>query len=636
MTTASPPENESAAQPSRAFEADVARLLHLMVHSVYSDRSIFVRELVSNAADACEKLRYEALSDPSLVKEGTSFAITISADKEAKTLTFTDNGIGMSEAEMVAALGTIASSGTRAFLENLKDGEGKAAPELIGQFGIGFYSAFMVADNVEVFSRRAGTEAATHWSSNGKGTYSVAPCPLSNAPEQGSRVLLHISEAAAEFLEPWRIETIIREHSGAVAIPIDFIEAPSQEPRRLGDGAALWVKPKSSVTPEDYKEFYQSLSGQFDEPALTAHWRAEGRHEYHALAFVPGSRPLDLFDPTRRSRAKLYVRRVLIDADAHILPGWLRFVKAVVDSSDLPLNVSREMIQESQVFAAIRKGVTSHIVADLTRLAEQEPDAYGKIWDNFGAVIKEGLYEDYERRDALLNLARFTTSTHGETKRSLADYAAALRENQTAIWYLAGDDLKRLKSSPQLEGFRARGIEVLLLSDPIDAFWVQSVTGFDGKPLKSVTQGAADIKAVPLLDGVVRPEVPVNDAVAALMTRMKDLLVSAVSDVRVSERLSDSAACLVAQDQGPDRRLERMLAEHGQLQAVTKPVLEINPQHALLGKLAASSDGALVEDAIWLILDEARLSDGERPDDNAAFAARLARVIGRAADSARG
>lgn len=636
MTTASPPENGSAAQPSRAFEADVARLLHLMVHSVYSDRSIFVRELVSNAADACEKLRYEALSAPSLVKEGTSFAITISADKDAKTLTFTDNGIGMSEADMVAALGTIASSGTRAFLENLKDGEAKAAPELIGQFGIGFYSAFMVADQVEVFSRRAGTEAATHWSSNGKGTYTVAPCPLSDAPEPGSRVLLHISEAAVEFLEPWRIEAIIREHSGAVAIPIDFIEAPGQESRRLGEGTALWVKPKASVTPEDYKDFYQSLSGQFDEPALTAHWRAEGRHEYHALAFVPGSRPLDLFDPARRSRAKLYVRRVLIDADAHILPGWLRFVKAVVDSSDLPLNVSREMIQESQVFAAIRKGVTSHIVADLIRLAEQEPDAYGKIWDNFGAVIKEGLYEDYERRDALLKLARFTTSAHGETKRSLADYVAALRENQTAIWYLAGDDLKRLKSSPQLEGFRARGIEVLLLPDPVDAFWVQSITGFDGKPLKSVTQGAADIKAVPLLDGEARSETPVSDAVATLMTRMKDVLASAVSDVRVSDRLSDSAACLVAQDQGPDRRLERMLAEHGQLPEVTRPVLEINPQHALLGKLAASSDSALVEDAIWLILDEARLSDGERPDDNAAFAARLARVIGRAADGARG
>ncbi len=636
MTTASPPETGSATQPSRAFEADVARLLHLMVHSVYSDRSIFVRELVSNAADACEKLRYEALSAPALVKDGTNFAITISVDKDARTLTFADNGIGMSEAEMVSALGTIASSGTRAFLENLKDGEAKAAPELIGQFGIGFYSAFMVADKVEVFSRRAGTETATHWSSDGKGTYTVAPCALADAPAQGSRVLLHVSEAAAEFLEPWRIESIVREHSGAVAIPIDFIEAPGAEPRRLGEGTALWVKPKASVTPEEYKDFYQSLSGQFDEPALTAHWRAEGRHEYYALAFVPGSRPLDLFDPARRSRAKLYVRRVLIDADAHILPGWLRFVKAVVDSSDLPLNVSREMIQESQVFAAIRKGVTSHVVADLTRLAEQEPETYGKIWDNFGAVIKEGLYEDYERRDALLKLVRFATSTHGETKRSLADYVAALRENQTAIWYLAGDDLKRLKASPQLEGFRARGIEVLLLPDPVDAFWVQNVTGYDGKPFKSVTQGAADIKAVPLLDGEARAEAPVSEAVAALMTRMKDLLSDAVSDVRVSDRLSDSAACLVAQDQGPDRRLERMLAEHGQLPEVTKPVLEINPQHALLGKLAASSDAALVEDAIWLILDEARLADGERPDDNAAFAARLARVIGRAADGARG
>ncbi len=636
MTTDSPSETGSAAQPSRAFEADVARLLHLMVHSVYSDRAIFVRELVSNGADACEKLRYEALSNPSLVQEGASFLITVSADKDAKTLTFADNGIGMTEAEMVAALGTIASSGTRAFMESLKDQEAKAAPELIGQFGIGFYSSFMVADKVDVYSRKAGTTVASHWSSDGKGSYTVSPCALEEAPAQGSRVVLHMSETAAEFLEPWRIESIIREHSGAVAIPIDFVEAPGKEPRRLGEGTALWVKPKASVTPEDYKDFYQALAGQFDEPALTAHWRAEGRHEYHALAFVPGSRPLDLFDPARKSRAKLYVRRVLIDADAHILPGWLRFVKAVVDSSDLPLNVSREMIQESQVFAAIRKGVTSHIVADLTRLAEHEPENYAKIWDNFGAVIKEGLYEDYERRDALLKLARFTTSSHGDTKRSLADYVANLRENQTAIWYLAGDDLKRLRASPQLEGFSARGIEVLLLPDPVDAFWVQSVTGYDGKPFKSVTQGAADIKTVPLLDGDVKDEAPVSEAVAALMSRMKEVLNDAVSDVRVSDRLSNSAACLVAKDQGPDRRLERMLAEHGQLPEVTKPVLEINPRHALLAKLAASQDATLVEDAIWLILDDARLADGERPDDSAAFAARLARVIERAADGVRG
>ncbi|MDB5641748.1 MAG: heat shock protein Hsp90, partial [Hyphomicrobiales bacterium] len=379
--------------------------------------------------------------------------------------------------------------------------------------------------------------------------------------------------------------------------------------------------------------------GQYDEPALTVHWRAEGRHEYTVLAFIPGSRPLDLFEPARKSRGKLYVRRVLITQDADLLPAWLRFVRIVVDSSDLPLNVSREMIQESPILAAIRKGVVNRILQELTKLSENDAEAFQKVWSHFGSVLKEGLYEDPERRDALYKIARFATSTQPEQVRTLADYVANLRPNQTAIWYIAGDDAKRMATSPQLEGFRKRGIEVLLLSDPVDAFWVETAVGFDGKPFKSVTHGAADLKDVPLVDGESEPadQAPAAD-VATLLAFMKETLAETVDDVRASDRLSESAACLVAPAHGRDRRLERLLAEHGGgLGLISKPVLEINPTHPLVAALAqryaAGDDRALIEDAAWLIHDEARVADGDAPIDAAAFAARLTRVLTRAAQA---
>src|SRR5580700_9877673 len=457
------PTSEASTQ---SFEADVSRLLHLMVHSVYSDREIFVRELVSNAADACEKLRYESIAKPELIEDGAPFAIEITIDPDAKTLTFSDNGIGMTREDLTNGLGTIARSGTKAFLDKLAaEDVSKEAAALIGQFGIGFYSSFMVADEVVVDTRRAGTDEAWRWSSDGKGSFTIAPLMLESAPKRGARVVLHLNDASHEFAEPRRLERIVREHSGAVAVPIDLIEKLGAEKRRIADGAAIWAKPKSEVTAEEYTEFYRGLSGQFDEPALTLHWRAEGRHEYTVLAFIPGSRPFDLFDPARKGRNKLYVRRVLITEDADILPGWLRFGRLVVDSADLPLNVSREMIQESAVFAAIRKGVTNRIVQELGKLAESEPDKFAKVWEHFGPVLKEGLYEDPERRDGLFKIARFVTTTNPAGDRTLAQYVAALRENQTAIYYLTGDDAKRLATSPQLEGFKARGVEVLLLAD---------------------------------------------------------------------------------------------------------------------------------------------------------------------------
>lgn len=621
----------------KAFQADVSRLLDLMVHSIYSERDVFLRELISNAADACEKLRYEAIAQPQLTSDGEGFVIRVAIDKDAKTLAVIDNGVGMARDDLDRALGTIASSGTKAFLDRIGPGAEAESGNLIGQFGIGFYSAFMVADSVEVRTRRAGSDEAWRWTSDGKGEYAVAPLPLEEAPARGTRVTMHLDEAAAaEFLEPYRVERLVKEHSGAVAVPIELLEKPDGEARRLTDGAALWAKSKGDIKAEDYTEFYRALAAQYDEPALTIHYRAEGRHEYSVLAFVPGSKPFDLFDPQRKGRTKLYVRRVLITDEADLLPGWLRFVRAVVDTADLPLNVSREMVQSSPIFAAIRKGVTSRVLGDLTKMSDSDPDGFAKVWENFGAVLKEGLYEDPERRDGLFKLARFATTRQPDGGRTLAQYVADLRPNQTAVYYLVGDDLARLKTSPQLEGFRARGIEVLLLPDAVDAFWVSNAAGFDGKPFKSVTQGAADIKAVPLAEGGEEPEAKdVGPKVATLLAFMKQTLGDAVEDVRASDRLSESPACLIAPEFGPDRRLEKILAQHGKLGMQTKPVLEVNPGHPLVAALAERFAGegerAVVEDSAWLLHDEARIMDGELPADAAAFAARLRRVMEKAA-----
>jgi len=626
--------DETAAPAEKhVFQADVARLLHLMVHSIYSERDIFLRELISNAADACEKLRYEANSDSALTQDGEAFSIKVALDPEAGTLSVIDNGVGMNRDELNSALGTIANSGTRAFLEKMKAAENSPnAAELIGQFGIGFYSAFMVADRVVVETRRAGEETAWRWTSDGKGDYEVSPLPLDEAPARGSRVILHLNEESKEaYTKPYTIERLISEHSSAVATPIDLVEKPGEEPRRIGEGAALWAKNKSEITPEQYKDFYQNLSGQFDEPALTIHWKAEGRAEYTVLAFVPGSRPFDLFDPSRKGKAKLYSRRVLISKDADLLPGYLRFMRLVVDSPDLPLNVSRELVQQNAVYAAIKKGVANRLLQELTKLAENEPEKFDEVWQHFGAVLKEGLYEDPERRDALLKMARFATTEKPEGGRSLTDYVANLRPNQTAIYYIAGDGAERIAASPQLEGFRARGVEVLLLSDPVDAFWASSATGFDGKPFKSITQGSADIKDIEVTDeSQKKDENP--EASAKFVAAAKGVLESVVEDVRVSDRLSTSPACLIAPEFGLDLRLQQILASHGQAPDKAKPVLEINPAHPLVKALEArTGDQALFEDAVWLLFDEARLMDGEQPHDSSAFAARLIRVLGKAA-----
>jgi len=626
MTTVDETKHES-----RAFEADVAKLLHMMVHSVYSDKDVFLRELISNAADACERLRYEAIASPGLLADEPALRITIAIDADKRCLTVEDNGIGMSHDEMVQALGTIAHSGTKAFMDRIEAAQGGDGATLIGQFGVGFYSAFMVADRVDVISRRAGADEVWLWSSDGKGTFSVSPAAVADAPGRGTRVVLHLMEGATSYIERFTLERVVKAQSGHVPIPIAIVEKPGAAPSEVADGAALWTKPKSDISAADYTDFYRSIAGQFDEPALTVHFRAEGRHEYSTLAFVPGSRPFDLFDPDRKGRIKLYVKRIFITEEAEVVPRYLRFVRGLVDSADLPLNISREMIQDSPILTAIRKGVTSHVLGDLERLAEKEPGSYTKIWDNFGAVLKEGIYDDFERRDTLLALSRFKTTASASSWRSLKDYVASLKENQTAIYYLAGDDIARLEASPHLEGFRARGVEVLLLADPVDSFWVTSGPSFEGKPFKSVTQGAADLALIPRLDTKNEPAPETNKAVTSFLAFIKDTLGEAVADVRPSDRLTDSAVCLVASELGPDRQLEKLLAGAGQLKTAAKPILEINPRHDIVVTLASLSDDdrAFKQDAAHLLFDEARILDGERPADARMFCDRLARVLRR-------
>ncbi|MGV1802891.1 molecular chaperone HtpG [Agrobacterium vitis] len=625
---------------SHVFEADVARLLHMMVHSVYSDKDVFLRELVSNAADACEKLRYEAITTPGLLTTDTDPRIQLRLDADNRQLILEDNGIGMSRAELIEALGTIARSGTRAFMERIEASKADAGKtgedaQLIGQFGVGFYSCFMVADKVDVVTRRAGETQAWIWSSDGKGSYSISEIDADDAPARGTRITLHLMEDAKDYATRARVERIVKQQSGHVPVAITLVEKSGDEPTRITEGTALWTRPKSEISSEDYADFYRGIAGQYDEPALTVHFRAEGRHEYTALAFVPGTPPFDLFDPDRKGRIKLYVKRVFITDDAELLPRYLRFVRGLVDTADLPLNVSREMIQESPILSAIRKGVTNRILTSVEKLAQNEPETYKTLWENFGAVLKEGLYEDFERRSQLLGLTRFRTTTSGDDQRSLADYLKDLKPEQDSIYYLAGSNIEQLRASPQLEGFRARGIEVLLLSDQIDSFWVMNAPEFEGKTFKSVSQGAADLAKFAKADAGADSEQDSNDQakadIAGFLALAKEQLKNLVADVRASDRLTESPVCLVAPESGYDRQLEKILAGAGQLASTSKPVLELNADHALVKAMAgAQHTPALQNDAIHLLYDQARILDGEKPADARAFAERMGRLFEKA------
>ena len=607
---------------THAFQAEVAELLNLMVHSVYSETDIFLRELVSNASDACDKLRYEAIAKPELLAGADRFVIRLVPDKAAGTLTVADTGIGMDRQELLDNLGTVARSGTRAFLKGLA--EAKEGAGLIGQFGVGFYAAFMVADRIEVVSRHAGAADAWVWTSSGGAGFELAPASEEQASRvpRGTEVRLHLKDDAKKYLEPFELERLVRTYSDHILFPIELVDDKG-EARQVNAASALWQRAKSEVKPEDYTQAYRSIAMAFDEPALTLHYKVEGRQSYAVLLFVPSTPPFDLGDPSRKGRIKLYVRRVFITDDADLLPPWLRFVRGVVDSEDLPLNISREMLQNNPQVTQIRNGLVTRVISELESTADKDPDTYTKIWTAFGPVLKEGLYEEQERRGQLLALARFAT-TAGEGLRSLKQYVVDLKPNQTEIYYLVGESAERVKSNPKLEAARARGIEVLLLTDPIDAFWTMMPQDFDGKPLKSLSQGDVDFALVPLLDQAAGQK-PASDEDAAVIKAVKDALAEQVSEVRASQRLTESAACLVASAQGRDRELERLLARQNRGTGA-KPILELNMGHDLVKALTAALGDKRetdVSDIAALLLDQAHILDGEVPADPAAFAKRL-------------
>ncbi len=596
------------------FGAEVGRLLDLVVHSLYSEREIFLRELVANAADAIDRRRFEALTHPALaLPEGAK--VRIVPARAERTLTISDDGIGMTREELVANLGTIARSGTRAFGETLAQARPEERPNLIGQFGVGFYSAFMVADAVEVVSRRAGSEEAWRWSSDGRGGFAIAPAERAAA---GSDVVLRLKSDAQDYLDAYRIETVVRKWADHVTIPVTIERDGKDVP--ANEGTALWRKPKAEIEEKSYTEFYRHLGAMFDTPWATLHWRAEGAMEFYALLFIPSAKPFEPLEQDRQSRVRLHVRRMFITDGAELLPSWLRFVRGIVDTEDLPLNVSREMLQATPVLARIRKAVTNRVLTEL-KTRSKDADSYEKFWDNFGSVLKEGVWEDPDHRSDIAPLLRFASSAV-EGVTSLPDYVARMKDGQEAIYMLAGDSVEALRHSAQLEGFRARGLEVLLLGDPIDAFWPERLPAFDNKPIRSVTQGAADLAKFPPSGGTQPPP-----DVTSLLAALKSALGDAVAEVRATDRLVDSAVVLSA-GSGPDLQMQRLLRRAGRAGIAAPPVLEINPRHALIATLLArQAAGADLADDAALLLDLAHVQDGDLPRDPASFARRIERAL---------
>jgi molecular chaperone HtpG len=614
-------------QETRSFQAEVSRLLDIVAHSLYSEKQIFLRELISNASDACDRLRYAALTEPDLIAGAGDYRVVLRPDKAARTLAVIDNGIGMNRDELIDNLGTIARSGTAAFVNQLS-GDARRDMSLIGQFGVGFYSAFMVADQVEVISRRAGDGEGWRWLSDGKGAFTIEPWP---AAARGTTILLHLREGEDEYLEPARLSRIVKTYSDHVGLPIVLDDGGKEEV--LNTAAALWTRPKSEITPEQYKEFYRHVAHNFDDPWLILHNKAEGTFEYTSLLFVPSTKPFDLFDPERKSRVKLYIRRVFITDEADdLVPPYLRFLRGVVDSEDLPLNISRETLQKNPMVAKIRQQLTRRVLAELARKAGEAPDEYARFWDNFGAVLKEGVYEDRDQRDQLLPLLRFRSTTR-EGLVSLDEYLAAMKGGQEAIYTITGDSLDVVGKSPQLEGFRARGVEVLLLTDPIDEFWMPAVASYKDKPFRSATRGAPDLDRIAPAGDAEEAKAAPPARLDSLIAIFKLALGEAVKDVRRSQRLTDSAVCLVADEGDLDMHLERLLKQHRQLDTAARRILEVNPRHPLIARLAASVGESGATDQLsefaWLLLDQARIVEGEQLPDPPAFARRLASLLER-------
>lgn len=627
-------EAEAQTTEKKSFQAEVSRLLQIVANSLYSDRDVFLRELISNASDACDKLRYEAITAPALIEDDPAFRIVLEVDKSASVLRISDNGIGMSREELTENLGTIAKSGTAAFVEQLQAGDkDDKAGSMIGQFGVGFYSAFMVSDQVSVESRRANDVAGWRWESDGLGEYTIGPSERST---RGTTVTLHIKKDAKDYLKPDTLRGIVKKHSDHIGIPV-VMKGDGDAEETLNDASALWTRPKSEIEDAQYTEFYHHVSNNFDDPTLTLHARVEGKIDYTLLLFVPSVRPFDIFDPARRHHVRLYVKRVFVTSEMEgLIPPYLRFLCGIVDTEDLSLNVSREMLQTSPLIAKIRKDIVKKTFRELKKLSTKEAEKFEGFWKEFGAVLKEGLYEDPTNKDDILAIARFQT-TGGEKPTTLADYVGRMNEDQKSIYYIVGDS-DSIERSPQLEGFKARGIEVLLLSDPVDDFWINALGTFEETPFKSVTRGAADLK-----DGTAEDDADKTDdakadeddvPTARLVALLKLALKDRAQDVRITDRLTDSPACIVAADDGLDMHTERLLRQHGRITEGTLRVLEINPKHAVVTALAAlaASDNASarLEEAAHLLFDQATILEGELPSDIGAFSSRLVSLLERA------
>ena len=601
------------------FQTEVQQLLHLMIHSLYSNPEIFLRELISNASDACDKLRFEALGDSGLYEGEGELRIELAVDRAARTLTVRDNGIGMSRQEVIDNLGTIAQSGTRRFLESLSGDQAKDA-QLIGQFGVGFYSAFIVADRVDVYTRRAGLapEHGVHWSSEGRGEYRIENI---ERPARGTEIVLHLKEGQDEFLDPARLRGIVHRYSEHITFPIMMAAQEGGEPERINQATALWARPKAELQEQDYIDFYKQAFHDWEDPIAWTHNRVEGRTEYTSLLYIPGRAPFDLWDREARHGIKLYVRRVFIMDDAErLLPRYLRFVRGVVDAADLPLNVSREILQSSQVLNQIRSGLSKRVLNLLEELARERPEAYAKVWSLFGRVLKEGIVEDAAQREQLARLLRFASTHEGSRGQdvSLADYIARMPQGQEAIYVLTAESEAAARGSPHLEGFRARGMEVLLLGDAIDAWILPYLTEFEGRPIRDISREDVSLQG----------EAPAaNEEQSGLIERLRKALQAQVKDVRLSTRLVDSPACVVLGEHDLPPHLRRLYREAGQPVPESLPILEINPTHALVQRLAAETDEARMQDWARLLLGMAWLAEGGQLEDGADFVQRLNRLL---------
>lgn len=615
------------------FQAEVSHLLDIVANSLYSDKEIFLRELISNASDACERLRYAAIGEPSLVTRENGYHISVEIDRKGRTISIVDDGIGMSRDELIENLGTIAHSGTAAFFGQIEKGNKKDISQ-IGKFGVGFYSAFMVAELVTVISMRAGTNSAFQWQSDGRGEFSIIGAEREGP---GTTIVLGLRKGENEFLEEARVRQIITTYSDHIAFPITLNTGSEKKASgfdsAVNNASALWTRPRKDITDQQYKEFYHHVASAQDDPWLTLHMRAEGIISYSSLLFVPSVRPFDLFEPDRKLKVKLYIKRVFITDDCEgLLPVWLRFLRGIIDSEDLNLNISREMLQNNKVVAKIKAGITKRLVKDLARKAEKEPETYEAFWNNFGAVIKEGVYEPNPERESLLGICRFR-STRDSKLTSLEDYTTRMPEDQKEIYYIIGEEAEVISKSPHLEGFKARGVEVLLLTDPVDEFWVPAVGQYNNITFKSITQGDTDLSNIKIKDTKRKPKKANDGDMAILVALLKQALEGQVKDVRVSERLTDSAVCLVADAGDLDMHLARLLKAHKQLDTVAPRILEVNPTNKLVRQLAkrAKEPGApdRLKDAALLLVDQARILEGESIPDPVAFSHRMTDVMNK-------